>query len=122
MRQRFGIILALVLAAVLVNDVSRIAATNFALDSLVVTAGDAAAVAVRSADDWDEYTGFMGAAQALASDEATIAAYSHREDRIYIRIEGPVEDAILISPITSLWSGGRWDEPMVVGKEYDRPI
>jgi hypothetical protein len=114
-------ILAILLAIVLVNDVSRLAATHFAMDSIAQTAGDAAATAARGSRD-DPVPGYQAAAAAVASEEATISAYSQENNRVHVRVEGPVTGTVIISPIVSLWTGGGWSDPMVVVKDYERSI
>lgn len=118
MRQWLSAILALLLAVVLVNDVSRLAAAHFEMRDIAQVAVDAASNAARQAPDSPE-VGFAAAAATMASDEATITGYTQEERRVHVWVEGPVRGTIILSPIVSLWTGGSWNDPMLVTKDNE---
>jgi hypothetical protein len=121
MRQWLGIVLSVLLAFVLVNDVSRLAAAHFALENIATIAADEAAASARGIDD-DVQIGYQAAKRALASEDATITGYTHEGGAVHVWVEGPVEGTFILGPIVSLWSGDDWNDPWMIRKDHERRL
>lgn len=119
MRQKFGIVLSLMLAIVLVNDVSRLAAVHFSMESIAQVAADSA-VATARANRQDSTAGYEDAVAAISSENADVVGYRNEDGGVHVWVEGPVTATVIISPIVSLWTGGSWSDPMTVTKDYRR--
>ena len=121
MRQWLGIVFALLLAVVLVNDVSRLAATHFSADSMAGTAADEALIVMRS-DPADEVAGFERA-QAFAEGEgANVYGYSQEEGVVRVWLELPLDDTVILGPILSLWEDDGFGSTVMVRKQAQRRL
>ncbi len=121
MRKTFAVALALALAVVLVNDVSRLAAAHYNLD---VVAGTTADMAVQAAHghESDPTPGYEAALAYAEIERIQVVGYEQIDGRVHVWVDGPVEGTIILSPIVSLWQGGSWDTPMTIRKDCSRRI
>ncbi|GAB4278475.1 MAG: hypothetical protein Kow0056_10800 [Coriobacteriia bacterium] len=118
MNKTLQVILALVLAAVLVNDVSRLGAAHYALRQTAIHAAEQAAlIAVQNEED--PMPGYRAAMDVAASEEATLTGYAQENKRVHVWVDGPIEGTVLLGPIMSLWSGGSWTEEPMIRKDFE---
>ena len=121
MRQWFSIALVIALAIVLVNDVSRIAAVHFATDNVAVICADNALTDAR-AGEGDPTAGMVAAQEYVASEDASLTAYSVADGYVNVTVSTDLDGTILIGPILSLWDGGSWSDPVPIEKSSRRRL
>jgi hypothetical protein len=121
MKQWLGAILALLLAVVLVNDVSRLASAHYSTEQLAIVAADEALIAVRN-DPADEVAGYERAQQFAESEGANVYGYTQEDGVVKVWLEAPLESTIVLGPLLSLWEDEGYGSPVMIRKQGQRRL